>query len=270
MSSAKSSRRRSRPPLVATSFALVALTFFTLPLVGLLQRADWGHLVRDLTSPEARQAIRLSLTSSLWATALVVVFGMPLAWVLARTTFPGRSIARGLVLLPMVLPPVVGGVALLSAFSLASPLGGWLNRNLGIQFTFSPAGVVLAEVFVAMPFFVITVEAALRNLDHRFEEVAASLGASPLTTFRRVTLPLVGPSILAGAVLAWARALGEFGATITFAGNIAGRTRTIPLEVYLQLESNRSVAIALSLALLAVSFTVLVLLRDRWLGGLRE
>lgn len=254
--------------MAATGLAVIALAFFALPLLGLFQRADWAHLGRDLGSPEARQAMRLSLGSSLWATGLVVVFGLPLSWVLARTEVPGRSLLRGLVLLPMVLPPVVGGVALLSAFSLRSPVGGWLKRTFDLQLTFSPAGVVLAQVFVAMPFFVITVEAALRNLNRRFEEVAASLGASPLTTFRRVTLPLVGPSVAAGAVLAWARALGEFGATITFAGNIAGRTRTLPLEVYLQLESNRPVAIALSLALLAVSFTVLVLLRDRWLRGM--
>lgn len=172
---------------------------------------------------------------------------------------------RSLVLLPMVLPPVVGGVALLSAFSLRSPIGGWLNDTFGIQLTFSSAGVVMAEAFVAMPFFVITVEGALRGMDSRFEEAAASLGAGRLTVFRRVTLPMVAPSVVAGAVLAWARALGEFGATITFAGNIAGRTRTLPLAVYLALETNQQGAIALSIVLLVVSLVVLVSLRDRWL-----
>ncbi len=178
---------------------------------------------------------------------------------------PGRPLIRGLVLLPMVLPPVVGGVALLAAFSLRSPIGGWLHDAFGIQFTFSTAGVVMAETFVAMPFYVITVEGALRSMDQRFEDAAASLGASRLTVFRRVTLPLVAPSVAAGAVLAWARALGEFGATITFAGNIEGRTRTLPLAVYLELETDQQTAIALSLVLLVVSLVVLVSLRERWL-----
>ena len=258
-------RSRRRPPVLVVGAALVALAFFALPLAGIVQRADWAHLLDDLRDPSATQALRLSLTSSLSATALAVVFGIPLAWVLARTDVPGRGLLRGLVLLPMVLPPVVGGVALLSAFSLRSPLGGWLHDTFGLQLTFHPAGVVLAETFVAMPFFVITVEAALRNLDARYEDVAAGLGASRFTVFRRVTLPLVAPSIAAGAVLAWARALGEFGATITFAGNIVGRTQTLPLAVYLKLESDPDAAIALSLVLLTVSFLVLVALRDKWL-----
>ena len=245
--------------------ALLALAFFALPLAGLLARTAWSRLGTDLATREAADALRLSLVSSLSAAGLAVVFGIPLAWALARTEVPGRGLLRGLVLLPMVLPPVVGGVALLQVFSLDSPVGGWFDHVLGIQFTFRTAGVVLAETLVAMPFFVITVEAALRNLDQGYEHVAASLGASRLTVFRRVTLPLVAPSVLAGAVLAWARALGEFGATITFAGNIAGRTQTLPLAIYLQFESNPEGAIALSLVLLAVSFTVLVALRDRWL-----
>ena len=226
----------------------------------------WSHLGTDLRSPEATAAMRMSLVTSLSATVLSVAFGIPLAWVLARSELPGRSLLRGLVLLPMVLPPVVGGVALLSAFSLRSPLGGWLHDTFGIQLTFTRAGVILAETFVSMPFFVITMEAAFRSLDQRYEQVAAGLGASKLTVFRRVTLPLVAPSVGAGAVLAWARALGEFGATITFAGNIAGRTRTLPLAVYLLLEGNPDAALALSLVLLTISFVVLVALRDRWFG----
>ena len=246
--------------------AVIATAFFALPLYGLVQRAAWSHLFTDLRTPEATQAFRLSITSSLWAAGLSVAFGFPLAWVLARTDLPGRHLLRGLVLLPMVLPPVVAGVALLSAFSLRTPLGGWLHDTFGIQFTFSPLGVVMAETFVAMPFFVITVEAALRSIDHRLEQAAAGLGASRVTVFRRVTLPLAAPGVIAGAVLAWARALGEFGATVTFAGNIAGRTQTLPLSIYLQLEDRPDAAVALSLVLLAVSFAVLVLLRDRWLG----
>jgi molybdate transport system permease protein len=244
----------------------LTVLFFAIPLIGILQRANWSTIGDDLTTPEARDALRLSLVCSLSAAALSVLFGTPLAWVLARVQMPGRPLVRGLVLLPMVLPPVVGGVALLAAFSLRSPLGGWLHDTFGIQLTFSMAGAIMAETFVAMPFYVITVEAALRGMDQRFEDAAASLGAGRFTVFRRVTLPLIAPSVAAGAVLAWARALGEFGATITFAGNIAGRTRTLPLAVYLELESDRDAAIALSLVLLVVSLVVLVSLRDRWVA----
>lgn len=264
------STRRRRPPALVAVAAAVGLLLFALPLVGLLQRADWSHLLTDLRSPASTEAMRLSVTTSLLATALAIALGLPLAWVLARTDLPGRAALRALVLLPMVLPPVVGGVALLSAFSRRSPLGSWLFDAFGIQLTFSRAGVVLAETFVAMPFFVITVEAALRGLDVRYEQVAAGLGAGPGQVFRRVTLPLIAPAVAAGALLSWARALGEFGATITFAGNVAGRTRTLPLAVYLQLESDPAGAVALSLVLLAISFVVLVALRDRWLGGARR
>ena len=189
--------------------------------------------------PAARDAIRLSIECSLWSTAFAVVFGVPLAYVLARARFPGRALVRALVVLPMVLPPVVGGVALLSAFQRNGGLvGGWIYDVFDFQFTFSKWGVVLAETFVAMPFLVITVEAGLRSMDRRYEDAAASLGAGRWTVFRRVTVPLIAPALIAGAALAWARALGEFGATITFAGNIQGRTQTTPLAVYLLLESN--------------------------------
>jgi molybdate transport system permease protein len=247
--------------------AVVAVLFFAVPLVGIIQRADWSTAWHDLTTPEARDALRLSLVCSLAAAGLSILFGTPLAWMLARVAMPGRPLVRGLVLLPMVLPPVVGGVALLSGFSLRSPVGGWLHDTLGLQLTFTTAGAIMAETFVAMPFYVITVEAALRSLDQRYEAAAASLGAGRFTVFRRVTLPLIAPSVTAGAVLAWARALGEFGATITFAGNVAGRTRTLPLAVYLALESDQEAAIALSLVLLAVSLLVLISLRDRWLAS---
>lgn len=259
--------RRRRPPALVLMAASIALALFALPLIGLIGRADWANLVDDLRSPASTAAMRLSISTSLMATAAAIGLGLPLAWVLARTDIPGRAAIRALVLLPMVLPPVVGGVALLSAFSRRSPLGSWLYDTLGIQLTFTRWGVVLAETFVAMPFFVITVEAALRGLDGRYEEVAAGLGASRGQVFRRVTLPLIWPAVAAGALLTWARALGEFGATITFAGNIAGRTRTLPLAIYLQLESDQQGAIALSLVLLGVSFVVLIALRDRWLGG---
>lgn len=244
----------------------VAVAFFAFPLIGLMQRASWSTLGRDLTTSEARDALRLSLVCSLAATALSVAFGLPLAWVLARIDFPGRPFVRALVLVPLVLPPVVGGVALLSAFSRRGLVGEHLYDWFGIQLTFSTWGAVLAETFVAFPFFVITVEAALRSMDRRYEEVASSLGARRWTAFRRVTLPLILPSVVAGAVLSWARALGEFGATITFAGNIVGRTQTLPLAVYLALEEDPRRAVALSLVLLAVALVVIVSLRDRWLG----
>jgi molybdate transport system permease protein len=194
-----------------------------------------------------------------------VVFGLPLAWTLARVPCRAKRLVRGLVLLPLVLPPVVGGVALLAAFSRSGVVGSRLYEWFGIQLTFTTAGAILAETFVALPFFVITVEAGLRTMDTRYEEVGATLGADRRTVFRRVTLPLIAPSLVAGAVLAWARALGEFGATITFAGNIEGETRTLPLAVYLLLETRSEAAVALSLVLLAVSLVVIVSLRDRWL-----
>lgn len=258
---------RVRPPSTVVIAAAVAVAFFAVPLVGLVRRTSWSTLVQDLGTPESVAALRLSLVCSLGATALSVVLGLPLAWVLARVRFPGRSLVRGLVLLPLVLPPVVGGVALLSAFSRRGIVGAPLYDWFGVQLTFSTAGAILAEAFVALPFFVITVEAGLRSVNRRYEDAAATLGAGPLDVVRRVTLPLVLPSIVAGAVLAWARALGEFGATITFAGNIVGRTQTLPLAVYQQLEADPDVAVALSLVLLVVSLAVIVGLRDRWWGA---
>jgi molybdate transport system permease protein len=256
-----------RPPLLVVVVATVTLAFFAVPLIGLFGRASWSTMGKDLTSSASLTALRLSLVCSVSATFFSVVLGLPLAWVLARVRFPGRSVARGLVLLPLVLPPVVAGVALLTAFSRSGIVGEHLYDWFGIQFTFTTAGAIMAETFVALPFFVITVEAALRSMDQRYEDVAATLGAGRWTVFRRVTLPMIAPSMVAGAVLAWARALGEFGATITFAGNIIGRTQTLPLAVYLALEEQPNLAIALSLILVAVSLIVIVALRDRWMGG---
>lgn len=256
-----------RMPWGVLALAAIGLAFIVVPLVGLVRLVSWRDLGTVLGSAEATGALRLSLVCSVWATALSVVFGVPLAWTLARVEFPGRRVVRALVLLPIVLPPVVGGVALFAAFGRHGLVGGFLYDWFGIQFTFSTAGAVLAETFVAMPFLVITVEAAIRALDPRLEEAGEELGASRATVLRRITLPLVAPGIAAGAALAWARALGEFGATITFAGNVAGRTRTAPLAVYLLLESDPQVAVALSVVLLAVCVVVLVALRDRWWPG---
>jgi molybdate transport system permease protein len=257
-------RARRRPPVAVLAIAALAVAFFALPLIGLLQRASWSTLWADLSTPAARSALRLSLVCSLCAVAVSVALGLPLAWTLARARFRGKAVIRALVLLPLVLPPVVGGVALSRAFSLRGIAGQPLFEVFGLQLTFTAAGVVLAETFVALPFFVLTVEGALRAMDVRYEDVATTLGATRWHAFRRVTLPMIGPGFVAGAVLAWARALGEFGATITFAGNIEGRTQTLPLAVYLLLENQPDAAVALSIVLLAVSLVVLVALRDRW------
>lgn len=262
-------RRRggARVPLPLLVPALLGLAFLVLPLAGLLARAPWSDLPDQLTSAEVWQALRLSLVTATIATAVVLVLGVPLAWLLARTDFPGRGLVRALVTLPLVLPPVVGGVALLLALGRNGIAGRWLDSAFGVTLPFSTAGVVVAEAFVAMPFLVISVEGTLRAADPRYEEAATTLGASRFTAFRRVTLPLIAPGIAAGAVLAWARALGEFGATITFAGNFPGRTQTMPLAVYLALQSDPAAAIALSLVLLAVSVAVLAGLRDRWMAA---
>jgi molybdate transport system permease protein len=251
-------------PLPAAVIASLGAALFVLPLVGLLWKAPWTDLGHALFEPEALAAMRLSLVCSLAATLLCVVFGLPLAWVQARGTFFGCRLLRALTLLPVVLPPVVGGVALLSVFGRRGLIGQFLDP-LGIRLPFTTAGAVLAETFVAMPFFVLSMEGVLSNLDRRLEDAARTLGATRWTVFRRITVPLVQPSVAAGAALAWARALGEFGATITFAGNFPGRTQTIPLAVYIELESRPEAGIALSLVLLAVSLTILVIMRGRWL-----
>ncbi|MFN8022749.1 MAG: ABC transporter permease [Acidimicrobiales bacterium] len=258
---------RARLPVPALVLAALAVTFFALPLVGLLWRAPWSSAWSYLTDDDSLTALRLSMICSLWATALSVVFGVPLAWLLARMTFPGRGIVRALCTLSMVLPPVVGGVALFFALGRRGLVGQYLDRWFDLRLPFTTAGVVVAQTFVAMPFLVITVEAALRQLDTRVEDAARTLGAGRWYTFRRVTLPAIRPALVAGAVLSWARALGEFGATITFAGNFPGTTQTMPLAVYLRLETNPEEAIVLALVLIAISFLVLVGLRDRWFGA---
>ena len=256
-------RRAATVPWPLAAPAAVAVAVLLLPLASLLVRAPWRSLPSLVGDPLVRQALRLSLLTASLATALSLLTGVPLAWVLARTRLPGRSLLRALVTLPLVLPPVVGGVALLLAFGRRGIVGRYLDSWFGITLPFTTAAVVLAETFVAMPFLVITVEGALRGADIRYEEASASLGASRWTTFRRVTLPLVAPSVTAGAVLCWARALGEFGATITFAGNFPGTTQTMPIAVYIALETDPDAAIALSLVLLVTSIAILTALRDR-------
>ena len=255
-------------PIALVVPALAGLAILLIPLLGLAARAPWRRLPEVLGSPEVLEALRLSLTTATVSTALCVVCGVPLAWVLARGRLPGRGVLRGLVTVPLVLPPVVGGVALLVAFGRQSVVGGWLDETFGVNLPFTTAGVVLAQSFVAMPFLVVAVEGALRSADPRYDDVAATLGASGWTTFRRVTLPSVAPGVVAGAVLCWARALGEFGATITFAGSFPGTTRTLPLAAYVAIGAgDTDTAIVLSLLMIVVSVTILVALRERWVGG---
>jgi len=262
-------RRADRPPLGVIVAAGLAGLLLVVPLLGLAWRAPWATMGSLLAGDELRTALRLSLLCALCATILCAAIGLPLAWLLARWAFPGRRLVRALALLPMVMPPVVGGIALLAGFGRAGLVGQWLDRWFAITLPFTTSGAVLAETFVALPFLVVTAEAAFGSTDRRLEEAARTLGAGRWTVFRRVVLPSTWPSLAAGLVLCWARALGEFGATITFAGNFPGRTRTMPIAIYLAFQARPEEAIALSLVLLTVSVAVLVGLRERWLGALR-
>jgi molybdate transport system permease protein len=256
-----------RVPAALVALAGLGLLFFLLPLAGLIVRAPWHQAAASIGSAETVTALELSLFCSVTATAIALVLGIPLALVLSRTSGTLRSVLRALTTLPMVLPPVVGGVALLLAFGRTGLVGSFLYQGFGIQIPFTTAAAVMAETFVAMPFLVIAVEGGMRSLDPRYEEAARALGARGWMVFARVTLPLLRPAIFSGAVLCWARALGEFGATITFAGNFPGRTQTVPIAVYVALETHPDSAILLSLVLLAVSVAILVGMRDRWLGA---
>lgn len=242
----------------------LAVLLLVLPLVALLLRADWGRVLPDLTSATASTALRLSLVTTTSTVLLSLVLGTPLAWLLARSEGAATRWLRALLTVPLVLPPVVGGVALLMTWGRQGLLGSQLSA-FGVQIPFTTVAVVLAETFVSMPYYVLAVEGSMRGLDARLESVARTLGASDLRYLRTVALPLVAPGIASGLALAWARALGEFGATITFAGNFPGRTQTAPLAVYVALEQDPQVAISISIALLAVSVLVLGLLRGRWL-----
>jgi len=247
-------------PTSIVLIAVGAITLLVLPLVGLMIQAPWGSLFSLLGNEATLTAIRVSAVVSLSAAALSIVIGVPLAFVLAKVDFPGKSIIRTIVTVPLVLPPVVTGVALIYGFGR----NGLLGTVLGFGLPFTTVGAVIAATVVAMPFLVLSVEGALRSVDPRFDQMAASLGAGPMHRWWRVSLPMIRPSILAGAVLAWARALGEFGATITFAGNVPGVTRTLPLEVSTAINSDPDRAVALSLLMLAVSLAVLIGLRDSW------
>jgi len=246
--------------------AIMGIAFVALPLGGLIQRTPWSRAADVLTSDSSLTALRLSIVVATSAAVLSLVLGFPLAWVLSRSSFPGRRVVRGLVILPLVMPPVVGGVALLAVFGRRGFLGAPLYDVFGVQLTFTTPAAVLAAAFVSFPLAVLALEAGLRSLDTRLEDAAATLGGSRWYVLRRVTLPMLAPQIAAGLVLCWARALGEFGATITFAGNLQGRTQTLPLAVFERLQTDPDGAIALSLLLVAVSLAVIVGLRARFVA----
>jgi len=240
--------------------ATLGATFVLLPLVAIVTKVDWANFADLITSESSKDALLLSLRTSAATTVLCVLLGVPMAMVLARTSFRGQNVLRSVVLLPLVLPPVVGGLALLYTFGRKGLLGHALEV-MDLRIALSTIAVVLAQTFVALPFLVVSLEGSLRTAGERYEVVAAGLGASPTTVFRRVTLPLVLPGLLAGMVLSFARALGEFGATITFAGSLQGVTRTLPLEIYLQREVDPDAAVALSLLLVVVAVVVIAVAR---------
>ena len=258
------SSRRSTPP-VFIALAALGLVIVGLPLLGLALRTPWSRVFEVLTADSALTALRVSLVVATIAALISLVVGFPMAWVLARTTFRGKALVRALVVLPLVMPPVVGGVGLLAAFGRRGVVGSWLYDWFGLQITFTTAAAVLAATFVSFPLAVLALEAGLRQMDERLEGAAATLGASRSYVLRRITLPILGPQIATAAVLAWARALGEFGATITFAGNLEGRTQTLPLAVFESLQTDPDGAFALSILLIIVALVVILSLRGRFL-----
>jgi molybdate transport system permease protein len=257
--------RKRRSPAVFVALATGGVLLVALPLLGLIVRTPWTRLVEILTSDTTLTALRLSLVVATTAAAISLVVGFPLAWALARGSFRGKTFVRALVVLPLVMPPVVAGVGLLAAFGRRGIIGSWLYDWFGVQITFTTTAAVLAATFVSFPLAVLALEAGLRGMDERLEGAASTLGASPWYVLRRVTFPLMGPQIAAAAVLSWARALGEFGATITFAGNLIGRTQTLPLAAFEKLQTDQYAAFAISMLLIGVAFAVILALRGRFL-----
>ena len=257
------SRRRDRGPLALVVLGVLGFVLLVLPPLAMAVEVPWSDLGRTLRTPEVLDAVRLSLLCTAIAVVAAVLLGVPLAWMLARTSFRGQRVVRALCALPLVLPPVVAGIALLLAFGPDGILGAALQRAFGSAVPSTTTAVVIAATFVALPFIVLVTEAGLRAADPRFEEVAATLKASPWRVLRRVTLPSVIRPLMAGVALAWARALGEFGATITFAGDVPGTTRTLPLAVYAALDVDPAAAYVLSALLSIIALLLLVVVRDR-------
>jgi molybdate transport system permease protein len=261
-------RHDARPPIVLSTLGTIAVVFFVLPLVALAIRVPWSSLFDALRNAATREALLLSVVTSLITTFLAVIFGVPLAWLLARSNMPGRQTIRALCTLSMVLPPVVAGVALLASLGRRGVVGQILDDWFGVRLPFTMPAVIVAQLFVAMPFLVLTVESGFARSSTTVEEAARTLGATPWYVFSRVTIPATRPAIVAGAVLTWARALGEFGATITFAGNFPGATRTLPIATYLALETNVDDALLISMLMVVLSLVILVALRGRWVGAI--
>ncbi|MFA6575260.1 MAG: ABC transporter permease [Nocardioides sp.] len=254
-----------RPPTPLVALAAVAATLLVVPLLTLVVDTPWGSFLSLLGSDAVLDALRITALTSLLTVVGCVALGTPLAWLLARVDFPGRSLLRAAVTVPLVLPPVVAGVALVTALGRNGVVGGPLHDTLGVTLPYTTTAVVIAHTFVSMPFYVLSVEGALRSSGERYDVVAATLGATRWETLRRVTLPLAMPGVLAGAALAWARSIGEFGATITFAGNYPGTTQTMPSLIYTTLQGDPEVARTLSMILLVASVAILAALRNRWL-----
>jgi molybdate transport system permease protein len=257
---------RARAPAAFVVLAALGVALAGLPVLGLAIRAPWTRIGEVVTSDTAVMALRLSLVVATAAAALSFATGLPLAWVLARASFRGKTFVRAAVVLPLVMPPVVAGVGLLAAFGRRGIVGSWLFEWFGLQITFTTTAAVLAATFVSFPLAVLALEAGLRGLDERLEDAASTLGASRWYVLRRVTLPLLGPQIAAALVLSWARALGEFGATITFAGNLQGRTQTLPLAVFERLQTDQDAAFAISMLMIGVALAVILSLRGRFLA----
>jgi molybdate transport system permease protein len=261
----KSGPALGRPPALLLVPAVLAAALLVVPLVSLVLQTPWSDFFSELASTQVLQALWLTAIASVCTVVACIALGTPLAWVLARVQFPGRSLLQALVLVPLVLPPVVAGVALITALGRTGLVGRWLYEWWGVTIPYTTLAVVIAHTFVSLPFYVLSVEGSLASIGDRFDGVAASLGADRWTTFRRVTLPLVLPGVAAGAALAWARSLGEFGATITFAGNYPGTTQTMPSLIYTELQADPAVARTISMILLVLSVVILVALRSRWL-----
>jgi molybdate transport system permease protein len=252
-------------PLGIAIGATLGVVLVALPVLGIAFRAPWSRLGEIAADEITIEALRISLIVATSAAVIALVLGFPIAWALARVPVRGHTIVRALVVLPLVMPPVVAGVGLLAAFGRRGIVGGPLSDWFGVQITFTTWAAILAAAFVSLPLAVLALESGLRSIDPRIEQAASTLGASRWYVLRRVTIPLLGPQIAAAAVLAWARALGEFGATITFAGNLGGRTQTLPLAVFERLQSDPGAALGLSVVLIAVALGVILALRGRFL-----
>lgn len=251
--------------------AVVAALFLGLPLAAVVTRVPWGSLGEIVGREQTLEALGISLLTASIATLICLAFGVPLAWWLDEMSRRngGRRyrLLRSLVLVPLVLPPVVGGVALLTLLGRNGVLGGPVDDLTGYSLPFTTAAVVVAQVFVSLPFLVLAVEGALKSIDRSLDEVALDLGATPTQAFLLVILPIIRPAVISGAVLSFARALGEFGATITLAGNLPGVTQTMPTATYITMQTDPDAALTLSLLLLVVAMVILFALRDRWARG---